>query len=203
MRPAMTIVLISDIHDRHVVIPKGDTLVLAGDIFCGDDMTSLRSDLAWIKSLGFKHTVLTLGNHDLVMAHLLKTRPAEAHDLLKSAGIQLLQDNEVQIAGLQFYGVGWNSHAAIPTGVDVIVSHCPPAGILDGGMGCPALRRAILAAKPRLHIFGHVHGYRGHVTLEGIDFYNASLDIRAPRLAMAASNHSVTLPTAQPWVVEI
>ncbi len=197
------LVLTSDIHDRHVAIPKGDVLIFAGDIFCGDDMTSLKSDLAWIKSLRFRDTVLTLGNHDLVLMHLLKTNPVMAHGLLKSAGIQLLQDSEVEIAGLRFYGVGWDSDAAIPTGVDVIVSHCPPAGILDGGMGCPALRRAILAAKPRLHVFGHVHGYRGHVTLEGIDFYNASLDIRAPRLAMAASNHSVTLPTAQPWVVEI
>jgi Icc-related predicted phosphoesterase len=199
----MRLVLISDIHDRPAAIPTGDCLILAGDIFCGDDTTSLKNDLAWIKSLGFKTVLAVLGNHDLVLTHLLKTQPETARGLLGSAGVTLLRDKETVVDGLRFYGVDWRSEAEIPSGNDVIISHCPPAGILDGGLGGPTLRRAIFAAKPRLHVFGHAHACRGHVILEGIEFYNATLDIQAPQLAIAASSHAVTLPTVEPWVVDL
>jgi hypothetical protein len=199
----LRLVLISDIHDRPVAVPAGDVLILGGDIFCGDDAASLRSDLAWIKALGFKNTHAVLGNHDLVLTHLLKTQPETARGLLMSAGVTLLRDTETVVDGLRFYGVNWRSEAEIPSGNDVIISHCPPAGILDGGLGDPTLRRAILAAKPRLHVFGHAHACRGHITLEGVDFYNASLDIEAPQLAIAASSHAITLPTVEPWVVDL
>jgi hypothetical protein len=99
----MRLVLISDIHDRPVTVPAGDVLILAGDIFCGDDTTSLRSDLAWIKSLGFKHTLAVLGNHDLVLTHLVKTQPETARGLLMSAGVTLLQDGDTVVDGLRFY----------------------------------------------------------------------------------------------------
>jgi predicted phosphohydrolase len=196
------LILISDLHDRPTQVPQGDILVLAGDVFCGDDLASLRNDLDWIKGLGFKHTLLVLGNHDLVLMHLLKAKQATAHDLLKSAGVELLQDRETVIDGLRFYGVDWKSQATIPS-ADVVISHCPPAGILDGGMGCLALRKSILAARPRLHVFGHAHACRGHETHSGIEFYNASLDISAPHLAMAASSHTIKLQTVEPWVVEL
>jgi len=199
----MKLVLMSDLHARPAHVPKGDVLILAGDLFCGDDAVSLQSDLRWIQGLGFKRVVAVQGNHDLVLKHLLKTKPEQAHGLLKAAGVELLQDSETTIDGLRFYGVGWQSRAAIPTGVDVVISHQPPAGILDGGLGDPALRKAILAATPRLHVFGHAHACRGYETHEGVEFYNASLDIAAPRLAMAASSHTVTLPTVDPWVIEL
>jgi|HubBroStandDraft_2_1064218.scaffolds.fasta_scaffold25787_2 Icc-related predicted phosphoesterase len=200
----MRLVLISDIHDRSIAVPAGDTLVLAGDIFCGEGTASLRSDLAWIKSLGFKSTVMVLGNHDLVLQDKLRTNQTAARDLLNSAGVTLLQDSETVINDLRFYGVDWGSQAAIPTGTDVVVSHRPPAGILDNGAGCPMLRREVLAAKPQLHVFGHAHACRGHITLDGIDFYNASLDIPVPRLTRWLRRvHAVSLPTVQAWVVDV
>jgi Icc-related predicted phosphoesterase len=200
----MRLVLISDIHDRPAAVPAGDTLVLAGDIFSGDDTASLRSDLAWIKSLGFKNIVMVLGNHDVVLQHMLRTDQAAARDLLNAAGVTLLQDSGTIINGLRFYGVDWLSQVAIPAGSDVIVSHCPPAGILDNGGGCPMLRREVLAAKPQLHVFGHAHACRGHITLEGIDFYNASMVIPPTRLNQWLRRvRAVILPTVTPWVVDM
>jgi Icc-related predicted phosphoesterase len=200
----MRLVLISDIHDRSIAVPAGDALVLAGDIFSGDDKASLQSELAWIKSLGFKNIVMVLGNHDLVLQQMLQIDQTAARDLLNSAGITLLQDSDTVINGLRFYGVDWRSQAAIPAGSDVVVSHCPPAGVLDNGVGCPLLRREVLAAKPRLHVFGHAHACRGHITLDGIDFYNASLDIPEPRLRRWLRRvHPVTLPTVEAWVVDV
>lgn len=51
----------------------------------------------------------------------------------------------------------------IPDGVDVLITHGPPHGILDAAAdghlcGCPDLRDTITQrVKPRLHIFGHIH----------------------------------------------
>jgi hypothetical protein len=50
------------------------------------------------------------------------------------------------------------SAAAIPPGgIDVLVSHGPPSGILDGGVGVGLLRELSERERPLLHVFGHQH----------------------------------------------
>ncbi|GKZ19026.1 hypothetical protein AbraIFM66951_010287 [Aspergillus brasiliensis] len=51
-------------------------------------------------------------------------------------------------------------------GVDVMITHGPPYGILDQvvpnhmSVGCEHLYRAVKRARPRVHVFGHIHeGY--------------------------------------------
>ncbi|OJZ92689.1 hypothetical protein ASPFODRAFT_56257 [Aspergillus luchuensis CBS 106.47] len=51
-------------------------------------------------------------------------------------------------------------------GVDVMITHGPPYGVLDQvvpnhmSVGCEHLYRAVKRARPRLHVFGHIHeGY--------------------------------------------
>lgn len=50
---------------------------------------------------------------------------------------------------------------AIQNGVDVVITHGPPEGILDyvnrKRTGCPHLFAAVAQARPRLHCFGHIH----------------------------------------------
>ncbi len=50
----------------------------------------------------------------------------------------------------------------ITKGVDLVMTHGPPKGIMDytdskQRAGCPALFGAIARARPRLHCFGHIH----------------------------------------------
>ncbi|OKL56618.1 hypothetical protein UA08_08140 [Talaromyces atroroseus] len=50
----------------------------------------------------------------------------------------------------------------IPNGIDIVITHGPPKGILDytdSGRrgGCPDLFQAVARARPRLHCFGHIH----------------------------------------------
>jgi Icc-related predicted phosphoesterase len=193
----MKMVLMSDLHDRPVAVPKEDVLVLAGDIFCGDDTASLRSDLNWIKSLGFERVVACLGNHDLNLRYLLKTNPEQAHRLLDAAGVTLLQDEEIEVAGVRFYGVGWQSRAAIPAGVDVVVSHCPAKGMVDQRqpgsehLGDEWLAGQVALVKPRFVVSGHFHGGYGSQKHNGTMFINCSLANEA--------RQSVN----QPWVLEI
>lgn len=51
---------------------------------------------------------------------------------------------------------------SISEGVDVVITHGPPRGILDytdfgQRAGCPSLFSSIARARPRLHCFGHIH----------------------------------------------
>ncbi|KXH29797.1 metallophosphoesterase domain-containing protein [Colletotrichum simmondsii] len=52
----------------------------------------------------------------------------------------------------------------IPPGTDVLVTHAPPKGHMDdprGHWGCEMLLAEVWRARPRLHVFGHVHCGRG------------------------------------------
>ena len=134
----MKLVLTSDLHGKRPSVPKGDVLIVAGDIFCGDDIVSLRRDISWLESLNFRHIVTVLGNHDLVARH----NPS----VLESAKtIHLLANSGLEIDGVRFYGIDSkdsNSNIDIPKGTDVVISHFPPAGILDGGFGSIAIKKA-------------------------------------------------------------
>ena len=51
---------------------------------------------------------------------------------------------------------------SIEKGVDVVVTHGPPKGIMDytygrERAGCPNLFAAVARARPRVHCFGHIH----------------------------------------------
>lgn len=53
-------------------------------------------------------------------------------------------------------------------GIDIMVTHGPPLGILDQthrgeAVGCKHLRRAVERCKPRLHVFGHIHEAAGAI----------------------------------------
>ncbi|KAK5684296.1 hypothetical protein LTS10_004163 [Elasticomyces elasticus] len=59
--------------------------------------------------------------------------------------------------------------ANIPAGVDIMMTHGPPTGLLDyipyqkKGVGCDSLLHAVQAARPKLHCFGHIHEGHGHL----------------------------------------
>ncbi|MCJ1355266.1 MAG: hypothetical protein MMC33_005257 [Icmadophila ericetorum] len=51
---------------------------------------------------------------------------------------------------------------SIESGVDIVVTHGPPKGIMDytngrERAGCPYLFAAVAQARPRVHCFGHIH----------------------------------------------
>ncbi|RWX45341.1 hypothetical protein VT98_13313, partial [Candidatus Electrothrix communis] len=55
----------------------------------------------------------------------------------------------------------------IPSGIDILVTHTPPSGILDRNgpvsHGCTDLAAAVATLKPKYHIFGHIHNRHGAV----------------------------------------
>jgi Icc-related predicted phosphoesterase len=70
---------------------------------------------------------------------------------------------------------------AIPDNTDILVTHGPPFGHLDipGGntirVGCEMLRYRVDEIKPKIHVFGHIHGSWGHYFDGHTHFFNASV----------------------------
>jgi Icc-related predicted phosphoesterase len=69
----------------------------------------------------------------------------------------------------------------IPEGIDVLITHGPPHGILDKtiregwSVGCKSLKAKVDQIKPQVHVFGHIHEEMGQVEIGGTTFINASV----------------------------
>jgi hypothetical protein len=72
---------------------------------------------------------------------------------------------------------------AIPSDTDILITHGPPSGILDTSgyphneplLGCSLLRERVDLIKPKIHVFGHIHGSAGYLFHNGTHFFNASI----------------------------
>lgn len=68
----------------------------------------------------------------------------------------------------------------IPETLDVLITHGPPFGILDQpaphkpNVGCAELLVAVQRTKPKVHVFGHIHGGAGELERDGIRFVSAA-----------------------------
>ena len=178
------IVCLSDTHGfhRHLRVPDGDVLIHAGDFMNhGRSITEVEDFDDWLDELPHRHRIVVAGNHDL----LFESDPTAARSRLTNA--VYLENTGVALEGFRFWGCPVTpvlTHMAfsvergaasreywdqIPEGTDVLITHGPPFGTLDNDeigephMGCQDLTRAILRVKPRLHVFGHVHGAYGKV----------------------------------------
>jgi Icc-related predicted phosphoesterase len=187
-----TLCVIADTHRKHreITIPPCDFLIHCGD-FCNfqeQDERTLQDADCWFAEAPATHVICIGGNHDF----LLHSRE------FTFAHASFLQDRLVEIDGLSFYGSPWcpelaafayyatsdqlqERWRAIPSGIDVLITHTPPQGILDlpssrtPHLGCPQLREELKRIKPRIHVFGHIHASHGSHTEDGILFLNAAM----------------------------
>jgi len=188
------LVLLSDTHGYHdrLRVPEGDVLVHAGDFCTSGKEQQARSFARWLARQPHPHKVVIAGNHDRCLE--LDLRLGEQI----FEGATYLLDREATIAGLRFYGSPWQPEflswafnlprgeplrrvwAGIPSGIDVLITHGPPFGVLDRTftddlVGCEELLMAVQRARPRLHVFGHIHEGAGVQALGRTLFVNASV----------------------------
>ncbi|HEY4179483.1 MAG TPA: metallophosphatase domain-containing protein [Kofleriaceae bacterium] len=175
----MRIVAIADTHTftDDFRVPDGDVLIHAGDMCRGGSLSELRTITAWLAAQPHRHKIVVAGNHDWCFVR----EPSAARSILAALGnAHYLEDSEVTLDGLRFYGSPWqpefNNWAfnlprgealaakwrQIPLGLDVLITHGPPAGMGDrssysGRAGCAELRVRVGEVAPRLHLFGHIH----------------------------------------------
>jgi predicted phosphodiesterase len=194
------IVCISDTHGLHdqIVVPDGDILIHAGDCTNRGIPTELVGFLTWFAAMPHRHKILIAGNHDW----LFEKDPTMAGALLRkhAPSVRYLNDSGVELDRLKiwgspvqpaFYDWAFNRHRGqeiqihrnlIPQNTDVLVTHGPPAGILDltaSGQraGCADLARAIAKmTRLRLSVFGHLHLEGGRQQRSaGVTYANASV----------------------------
>jgi predicted phosphodiesterase len=171
----MRIVLLSDTHDKHarIAVPDGDVLVHAGDATGKGSVEQLERFAAFFVALPHAHKIVIAGNHDFG----LEQHPGLGAELF---GAAYLCDAEANVGGLRVWGAPWQpwffdwafnlrrgeplreKWALVPEGIDILVTHGPPHGILDRTLrgepvGCEELTAALPRIRPRLHVFGHIH----------------------------------------------
>lgn len=121
-------------------------------------------------------------------------------------------------------------HPVPDDGIDIMVTHGPPMGILDqvagsrANVGCEHLSRAVERCKPMLHVFGHIHEAWGglkkdwrdgkeeeltssrkeQVERMGVHYDGTGLKVGKETLFVNASIMNLQYqPFQAPWVVDL
>ena len=213
----MKVVCISDTHGLHKTMhhsmPKGDILCVAGDITNVGKRDDVESFGAWLSKLPYEKKFVIAGNHDWCFQNSGKKKAPQW--LMKDESIIYLQDSYYIYKGLKIYGSPWQPRfydwafnvdrghkirekwKLIPDDTDILITHGPPAGILDlvpfsgSRPGCVDLLDRVIEVRPKLHVFGHTHHEHGTYERGSTIYVNA-----------AVCNEKYT-PNRKPIVVEI
>lgn len=174
----LRVLALSDTHGQHRRLrdlPPADVFLHAGDFT--NYGNGAEEFALWFHRLPYKLKLLTLGNHEGVDAIAHQTR----QHWQSLFGPMLLLDRgvraEIRGVGLTVFGLPHATQAErVPQGVDIVLSHEPPYGILDrtrGGARAGSERVAELVAATRApaHVFGHVHAQGGKTQISARRVY--------------------------------
>lgn len=181
----MKILHLSDTHGCHrrmSHLPEANIIVHSGDLAMNGSEQEAIDFLNWFCDLPYAHKVFICGNHDECLYG------ANINGL--DSNVHYLCNSEVVIAGIKFYGIPMfmrdcvtdcqkQNYSNIPVDTDVLITHCPPYGILDFDddfhYGSKDLLQQTERITPRLHLFGHIHKQHGTITHNGTKFYNGAI----------------------------
>jgi Icc-related predicted phosphoesterase len=192
-KTSLRLVLLSDTHQLHreVDVPDGDILIHAGDFtMFSESIEAILDFNDWLGKLPHRHKIVVPGNHE----SFLEADPSERSLLSNST---VLVNEGIEVEGLRIWGspvtpmyggaFGMTApkdrkrlYAQIPQGIDILVTHGPPFGILDSDpvsglhAGCRELFDAVMDVRPKLHVCGHIHAAYGVFQTEHTTFVNAS-----------------------------
>jgi len=168
----------SDTHGmyRRLTIPTdADILICAGDACEGFNPSDLNEFFDWYTSIPAKFRIFVPGNHD----RIFNQNPIRARNLIPD-GVVYLENDGLEIDGIKLYSVPARPYLknpiTIPSNVDFLITHGPAYSYLDRELGCKQLFLAVASARPKYHIFGHVHeeGLKRKAMLGGTTFLNVS-----------------------------
>jgi len=205
----MIIDCISDLHGDFPKLGQGDLLIVAGDLTGRDKKEEYFEFFQWASNQCYKKIVVIGGNHDTFLQ--------ETGCPLVNLGIfSYLCDSGTEFLGIKIWGTPWTKtfpgmnprckaftkdtdeellerYSNIPNDIDILVSHNPPYGILDGvhrlsrrkedgdeHVGSKSLANIVLSRERlpnlKLHVFGHIHRHGGQMIEDGgVKFVNAAI----------------------------
>eukprot|EP01094_Clydonella_sp_ATCC50884_P022919 TRINITY_DN5376_c0_g1_i2.p1 TRINITY_DN5376_c0_g1~~TRINITY_DN5376_c0_g1_i2.p1 ORF type:complete len:249 (-),score=51.60 TRINITY_DN5376_c0_g1_i2:831-1577(-) len=166
---ALRVVCVSDTHGMHGYIkhvPEGDILVHAGDFSNTGETEQVQSLVEWLRTQPHTYKIVIAGNHDLtfdrgnydsVLRERFHSQKDKAYNVeqtralltsLREDNIIYLEDEAIEIEGVQFYGSPWQPEFCgwgfnltrgeelrevwqkIPKETQVLITHGPPKGTL-------------------------------------------------------------------------
>lgn len=180
---------ISDLHGCKPALHGGDLLIVAGDLTARDTEYQHDDFFVWLNDQAYKKKIFIAGNHD----NYLQRNNEKFIKALNKLDLEYLCDSGTEFEGLKIWGSPWtsqfpgiNPHCCaftrpfmeslkdrwdmIPDDVDILITHCPPYGILDQiatdygvSVGDKDLRYALEnRLNPKLHVFGHIYENGGN-----------------------------------------
>jgi len=186
-------------------LPGGDILIHSGDFMnSGYDKEDVTNFFDWFSSIkGYDKKIFIAGNHDRILENdptwstlTIKDYPNLIYLQDEGYSIYDIEDD----SSVKLYGSPWQpaffnwafnlprngeelkaKWDDIPDDTDILITHGPPFGYLDipGGqsirVGCEMLRYRVDELKPKIHVFGHVHGGYGYYFNGHTHFFNASV----------------------------
>lgn len=198
----MIIDCISDLHGYYPKLEDGDLLIVAGELTARDTPQERLLFLQWMSEQNYRKKIWVAGNRDnsLVGMTFRTTKPDAA---------EYLCDSGTEFEGLKIWGSPWTKTfpgmnprckaftldaeeelaekwGLIPDDVDILVTHSPPLGMMDGvqrysegkieHLGSEYLSYALISMKrkPKLHVWGHVHQGYGMLRSKQTFMVNAS-----------------------------
>jgi predicted phosphodiesterase len=215
----MKITFISDTHTymydqnyKELILPEGDVLCFTGDIMSsGHNEGEIIHFLNWFSKQPYIYKIFIAGNHDRYFEQY-PTITTELISKYNDKGVIYLFNSSFVYKGITFYGTphqpyfcGWafnvpdgdkllNIYRQIPNNIDVLLTHCPPYGILDQShspnysnptgenhLGSIELKEALAEkslynAQPRVVAFGHIHGDGGkQIQIDKTIYINGAL----------------------------
>ncbi|CAF0927512.1 unnamed protein product [Adineta ricciae] len=206
-------VCVSDTHNQidQIFIPYGDVFIHCGDaVYYNTSSQDIVRFNEFVGTLPHKWKLFVSGNHCVC---LNPKQPDRSQKLLSN--MIYLQDQLIDIEGVRIYGSPWrpkrgcfyraeafgydpknigrDKWSNIPENIDLLLTHGPPYSVRDYNSGCPQLLDEIVTrVRPRIHMFGHMHGSRGaslyksedNQILEGDQFHSDANDILFLNLAI-------------------
>jgi Icc-related predicted phosphoesterase len=192
----MKIVAIADLQGQGPkinpkLIPAGDLLLIAGDLTTWGKEEELKECNKWLGSLPHTHKVVIGGNHDSGLENGIGKK------IFTNA--TYLENELIEIEGVKIWGspvnemnnIFWFRAFAdnqkelcdlIPKDLDILLTHGGPYMVLDKlingeHVGSKYILEAVIRAKPKFHVFGHIHESYGKYEDKNTIYLNvATLD---------------------------
>lgn len=195
----MKLCLISDIHGtwNKVTIPECDILISCGDYSFRGEPYMVKDFHRWLNKQNAKYVISVQGNHEKQVEQYFNVSKQIA--LEACPRVNFIDEGLIEIDGVKiwcsaitpfFHNWAWNRYRGdeikkhwdkIPNDIDVLITHGPPAGVLDKcpdgrRVGCDNLYNRIYHLKNlKMHAFGHIHDSYGTQVIGNVTFINASI----------------------------
>ena len=200
----MKIIAISDSHNYHsqLIIPPCDILIHCGDATGTGTQKEIEAFARWMDLQPAKHKIFSPGNHERTFEKCLPISKLWWSDYCPSG--HLLIHKPIEIEGLKilctpytpkFFNWAFMKERGldikkyweqIPTGIDILVCHGMPYGILDDvidwssnkiiSVGCMDMLVELERIKPKIYLGGHLHMNGGkNKQYDNIMVYNCAV----------------------------